>query len=315
MRRLLLPCLAAPALGLSTGARAEVPHVVADTAPVHSLVAMVLGDLGSPALLIPAGTSPHHAELRPADVAALAAADVVIWTGPDFLPRVGEAIASVAPEAASLPLLDTDGWAPLVLRGGAQDHDHGPEHDHAADDDQGDEHDHESIEGALDPHAWLDPAVAEVWVGAIADALSAADPAHADVYAANADAARRDLAALATEITGLGALGDGATLAVGHDAYAYFERASGLARSVPLGLAEGGEPRAADAARLSALVTSGEVACLVLDAETSGAWGETLGLRTVRADADGVYLTPGADLYPKLVRDMATAYADCLAHE
>jgi zinc transport system substrate-binding protein len=46
-------------LALAGTAKAEVPAVVADIPPVHSLVAMVMGDLGTPDLLVQPGASPH----------------------------------------------------------------------------------------------------------------------------------------------------------------------------------------------------------------------------------------------------------------
>ena len=40
-------------------ALAEVPHVVATIKPVHSLVAAVMGDLGTPDLIVKGAASPH----------------------------------------------------------------------------------------------------------------------------------------------------------------------------------------------------------------------------------------------------------------
>jgi len=60
----------------------------------------------------------------------------------------------------------------------------------------GDDHDH----GSTDPHAWLDPDNARVWLGVIRDTLAKADPEHAEVYAANAAAADASIAATDAEI-------------------------------------------------------------------------------------------------------------------
>jgi zinc transport system substrate-binding protein len=43
----------------ATSAAAEVPQVAVDIAPVHSIVAAVMGDLGSPALIV-RGTVPEQ---------------------------------------------------------------------------------------------------------------------------------------------------------------------------------------------------------------------------------------------------------------
>jgi zinc transport system substrate-binding protein len=55
------------ALILAGPAWAEVPSVAADTAVVHSLASMVMGDLGTPSLMVPPGTSPHDASLSPSE--------------------------------------------------------------------------------------------------------------------------------------------------------------------------------------------------------------------------------------------------------
>ena len=54
-----------------SAAVAEVPRVVTDIAPVHSLVAQVMAGVGVPDLLIDQATSPHHFALRPSQARAL----------------------------------------------------------------------------------------------------------------------------------------------------------------------------------------------------------------------------------------------------
>ena len=62
LRPLLLPCLLLPAV-----AAAEVPSVAVDIPPVHSLVERVMGDLGTPQLVIQPGASPHGYAMRPSE--------------------------------------------------------------------------------------------------------------------------------------------------------------------------------------------------------------------------------------------------------
>ncbi|MBT5817729.1 MAG: zinc ABC transporter substrate-binding protein, partial [Proteobacteria bacterium] len=56
----LFPALALPVILWSGTLQAEVPRVVADIAPVHSLVSMVMKGVGEPKLLVPQNVSPHH---------------------------------------------------------------------------------------------------------------------------------------------------------------------------------------------------------------------------------------------------------------
>ncbi len=298
----LLLLSAAPAL-------AEVPRVLADTAPVHSLVSLVMGDLGSPELIVPPGTSPHDASLSPSEAQALTEADLIVWTGPELLPWLGDTLASLAPDAPTLALLATDGWEKLGLREGADLHHHGDDgHVHVM------HHDDE-----LDPHAWLDPDVAVAWLGHIAGALAEADPENAGTYAQNAASASELLDSIKVELQGRLEPLAGRSYAVGHDAYQYLERATGLPANWAVADASGLDPAPRDVAALRDAVLAGEVTCLLLDAETDAAWAETLGegaeLRTATVDPDGVFLEPGPALYPALLRGLAFALEGCLAPE
>ena len=60
------------------------PKVVASIAPVHSLVASIMKDVGTPALLVSANASPHAYSLRPSEARLLADADVIFRVGPDM---------------------------------------------------------------------------------------------------------------------------------------------------------------------------------------------------------------------------------------
>lgn len=321
------------ALVLAAGpAWAEVPTVLADTAPIHSLVAMVTGDLGSPSLIVPQGTSPHDASLTPSEAQALTKADLIVWTGDAFLPWLGETIGSLAADTPTLALLETDGWEPLPARGEAHLHDedehgHGEhahedeEHAHEAHGD--DEHAHEEhtgeepVEGNMDPHAWLDPAVAAAWLPHIADAFADVDPENADTYRANAAAGAERLTALRADMVARLAPLAGQGYAVGHDAYQYLEHAAGLPASWTIAHADGAEPAPGDVADLRDAVLAGEVGCLLLDAETDPAWAETLGegatLRTAQVDPDGVFLEPGPSLYPAMMEALTAALETCLS--
>jgi zinc transport system substrate-binding protein len=300
------PILAALLLSAAPAA-AEVPAVLADTAPVHSLVSMVMGDLGQPGLIVPPGTSPHDASLSPSEAQALTDADLIVWTGPTFLPWMEETIASLAPDTPQLALLGTGGWNPLPQREGTDLHAHGEDgHVHVA---------HHDV--ATDPHAWLDPLVAMAWLGHIGEALAKADPANADTYRANSQSAAAGMVRLRDDLRARLAPLSGTGYAVGHDAYQYLERALDLPANWAVTDASGADPAPRDVAALRDAVAAGEVGCLLLDAETDPAWADTLAegatLRTATVDPDGVFLEPGADLYPQLMETLAAALETCLA--
>ena len=72
--KLILVCYGNLSWGTAT---ADILNVVVDIAPVHSLVARVMGDVGIPSLIVQPGASPHEYSLRPSDAQALQDADLV----------------------------------------------------------------------------------------------------------------------------------------------------------------------------------------------------------------------------------------------
>ena len=253
------------ALLLGGAAHAEVPRVAADIAPVHSLVARVMNGIGSPALIVQPGASPHEYALRPSEAAALQAADLVFWVGPDLTPWMTHAIETLADDATVTALLDAEGTQRLDFREGVgfEAHEHGAdEHeDHEAEhheEDHGDAHGHDHADhaeaekeahddahddlghddnhahgdghdhGAQDPHAWLSPRNAATWLDVIAARLAAADPDNAAAYAANAAAARTELETLSAEVAAMLDPLRGGRFVVFHDAYQYLENRFGL---------------------------------------------------------------------------------------
>lgn len=318
---------------------ATAPEVIADIAPVHSLVARVMEGVGDPALLVPPGQSPHDYALRPSDAARLDAAGIVIWTGEGLVPWLTGPLATLAPDAVSVALLESPGWTTLPRRTDPAfeaGHDHGHEdhghEDHAHDDHDHGEHAHDDHDdhghdahgdhadhdhGATDPHAWLDPVVAAAWGRTIAETLAAADPDNAATYRANAEALARDLDALTATITAEVAPLRGRGYVVAHDAFQYFETRFDLPASGAVALTDATAPGPARIAALRDLVASGGVVCVLTDPATDPAWSDLIregtAARTALADAEGVSLDPGPDLYPALLTGLAAALTECLA--
>lgn len=144
----------------TTAAYADVPNVSTDIPAVHSLVSKVMGDLGTPSLLMQQGASPHGYAMRPSEAAALQASDLVVWMSEDLSPWLENAIENVAPDAVSLELLHAPGTEVLPFRettvfGGDEEHhdDHHDDHDEHDEDkhDDHDDHGHDE-EHAHDDH-------------------------------------------------------------------------------------------------------------------------------------------------------------------
>jgi zinc transport system substrate-binding protein len=291
MTRLLL-CLAL----LAAPAAAAPPRVVADTAPVHALVAQVMGDLGTPVLLIDRGGDPHSFQLRPSQARALAEAELLFWVGPELTPWLKRALegAGIAGEAVA-----------LIQAEGTRLRDYDGAHAHTED----------GHAEALDPHAWLDPANAAAWLATIAARLAAADPENAATYAANAEAARAGLAALDAELGARLAPAAGRPLYVYHDAFGYFAEAYGLTIAGALAEGDAAEPGAARIRALRADLVAAQAPCVFAEAGhdpalvTNLVEGTGLGFGTL--DPSGVTLEPGPGLYSALLTGLAEAIATC----
>lgn len=332
MSRRLFPLSLGAALVAGT-AMAEVPRVAVDIAPIHSLVARVMDGVGVPDLIVAMGASPHEYSLRPSEAAALQNADLVFWVSADLTPWLGQAIQTLASDAGVVELLEVEGTTELALRESAlfeahshakeeeQDHGHqdttagkGHDHDHGHDEDHADSDLHEH--GTHDPHAWLSPVNAQVWMTTIATALSAKDPDNAGAYFANAAAGREELTALSQEIGTLLDPVRGRSFIVFHDAYQYFETAFDMPASGAVSVSDASDPSPARVNEIQHRIADQGVTCVLSEPQFNpgilAAVMDGSAVRTGVLDPLGSDLTAGPDLYPQLLRNLATALAECL---
>ncbi len=318
-------------------ARAEVPSVVTDIPPVGALVAKVMGDLGAPDVLLTGGADPHDFQLRPSQARALSRAGLVVWVGPELTPWLDRALDG-SEGGARLALLGVEGTHTRRFVGG-EDHDHDHEGEHA---EEGEGHDHDEAEAdhdhdaeahgdhagaeeahdhhhtGTDPHAWLDPANAVTWLGAISAELSRLDPEHAATYAANAAQAATEITALDEGIRAKLAPVKDSPFVTFHDAYGYLTEHYGLTQ---IGAVAEGDAASPGAARLRALQTSvsGKTVCLfpevqhdpVLVNQMAEATGAKLGQAL---DPEGSSLPVGPGAYAALLNGLADRLVDCLAN-
>ena len=343
MRAALLTSLTALPLVLAAPALADVPRVAVDIAPVHALVAQVMSGVGVPDLVLPPTASPHAHALRPSEAAALQGADLVVWVGPELTPWLADPLGALAPNAARLGLLEVEGIRRLGFRDGAsfEAHDHGdadhddhahdaPDHkaethddhvghDHAHDDHAHDDHahdDHAHDHSGIDPHAWLDPANAALWLDVIAAELSRLDPDHAATYAANAATAQAALTTMQADIAARMASLSGGFI-VFHDAYHYFEARFGIEAAGAISLSDASDPGPARVAEIRDLVAAEGIACVFVEPQFNrgmvDAVFEGTGVRIGVIDPIGAMLEPGPALYPALLDAMAQSFEACLA--
>ncbi len=343
---------AASTLGLAATALAEVPRVAADITPVHGLVARVMQGLGEPALVVAPGASPHGYSMRPSEARALEQADLVFWLGEPLTPWLKVPLEQLAGTAHRIELLEAKGTQVLPFREGArfeahahdEDHeehdahsDHDEEHDHDAhaDEDHAEEEGHEGHEGehddhddhddhadehahdheGADPHAWLLPENAQVWLDLIAAELAEHDPANAAAYMANADAGKQEIAATVATVSASLEPFRAKEFVVFHDAYQYFEKGFGLNAAGAISIGDASKPSPARIAEVRDVVADLNVTCVFSEPQFNPGLVATVldgtGAGTAVLDPLGAKLTPGAEFYPALLQDIGTAIANC----
>lgn len=122
-------------------------------------------------------------------------------------------------------------------------------------------------EEGQDPHAWQDVANAKVYVEAIREALTAADPEGAQIYRANADAYLAKLDALDAEIQqAITAVPKERRRVVStHDAFGYFAARYGVEFIAPQGVSTEAEVSARDVARIIDAVRAHKVGAVFIE--------------------------------------------------
>lgn len=298
----------------ATAATAEVPRVVTDFAPAQGLVAMVMGDLGSPEMLLEQGANAHDFQLRPSQAAALADADLVVWMGPEMSPWLDRSLEGLD-GGAELRLLAVEGTH-LQPFGDSAAHDHADHDDHAteaADDHDGHDHDHDG----MDPHAWLDPANGMHWLDAIAAELARLDPENAATYAANAAYGKTRITEADTDLAQRLAPLHDRPFVVFHDAYGYFTAHYGLTLA---GSVAAGDATSPGAAHLKELQEAAGSTALCLfpeaghDPKLLAQMAEATGVKLGGAlDPEGVTVAPDAGAYLAVLNGVADTLLACLA--
>ena len=304
-----------PLMLFSGSANADGPRVVADIAPIHSLVSMVMDGVGQPQLLVPQNISPHHYSMRPSEAEALQEAQLVVYVGHDMSPWLEPVLETLAASASALDLSKVDNIMQLAYREGPifDDHDEEGHDDH--DEEGHDDHAHHDHDG-VDPHMWLDPMNAKLWLYAIASELTRIDPKNADRYDENARSSSRTITLAMAQAEGHLASGKDNGFLVYHDAYQYFEKRFNRVAVGSISLGDASKPSAKRLSELKALFGAQGISCVLTEPQYSskivdsvfGGFKPTIGV----VDPIGIDLELGATLYPELLENIALSIAQCV---
>jgi ABC-type Zn uptake system ZnuABC Zn-binding protein ZnuA len=254
---------ASPSPSESTGAAADYT-VIATTSVFADLAQLALGDNVTIETIIPAGVDVHTFEPSPADAQKLAGADLIVMNGLgldewalSLLEAAGKSEEDVLELAEGID--ESNAW--VYLEGEEHDEEEGEEHS----EEEGAEHGH----GGTDPHIWLDPKGAAIYVNRIAARVAAELPERAMAIESARDAGLAEIAALDEELrVGFAAI-DASTrkIVTFHDAFGYFARAYeieivGVAVEAP-----GQEPSAKEIAALIDAIKAAGVTSVFSEAQ------------------------------------------------
>ncbi len=251
----------APPTAAATATTTPALSVVATTSIVGDVVRAVGGERAAVHVLIGPDLDPHVYKPSPGDLAALEQATIVFENGLHLEAALESLLAGNA--ARSRRVAVSDGVATLAAAGG---HAHDGAPDDAGDGSNADEHGAADDGAVPNPHVWWDPVRVAVWADNIAGALSTADPAGRDGYAARADAYRAELAALDAWIRATVETVPPArrVLVTDHAVLAYFAVAYGfdeIGAIVP-GASTAAEPSAKDLAALEDAIAAAGTAVI-----------------------------------------------------
>jgi ABC-type Zn uptake system ZnuABC Zn-binding protein ZnuA len=189
-------CAGPGGAGNGDGADGGELRVVATTTQVADLAANVGGDRVRVTSLLRPGIDAHDYEPSPADIDALAHADLVLQNGVGLEEWLGDIIESSGFDG---PVVDTSQGVRL-----------------------------RQVDGEPDPHIWQNPGNAQVMAANIERGLAAADPAGAAAYQAGLAAYTKELRALDDEVEGqVGSLAN-RKVVTNHDAFGYYLDRYGL---------------------------------------------------------------------------------------
>ncbi|RLT48957.1 MAG: zinc ABC transporter substrate-binding protein [Candidatus Limnocylindrus sp. ZSMar2m-chloro-G89] len=253
---------ASPSPSESTGAAADYT-VIATTSVFADLAQLALGDNVVIETIVPAGVDVHTFEPSPADAQKLAGADLIVMNGLgldewalSLLEAAGKSEEDVLELAEGID--ESNAW--VYLEGEEHDEEEGKEEA-----EEGEEHGH----GGSDPHIWLDPKGAAIYVDRIAARVAAELPERAAEIESARDAGLAEIAALDEELrVGFAAVEASARKIVTfHDAFGYFARAYGIEIVGVAVEAPGQEPSAKEIAALIDAIKAAGVTSVFSEAQ------------------------------------------------
>ncbi|MFU0786160.1 MAG: Zinc ABC transporter substrate-binding protein [Enterococcus gilvus] len=238
--------------------------------PMYEFTKQVVGNKGEVELLIPAGTEPHDFEPSAKDLAKISDSDVFVYNSPELETWTKNLTDTVDTKKTEIIQASKD----IKLMEGTA-HDHEDTHDH--DSDEHDEHGHSHD---LDPHVWLDPALAIKEVEMIRDQLSKKYPEDKAAFEKNASKYIEELKALDADYQSAFKEAKNKTFVTQHAAFGYLANQYGLTQEAIAGISPDQEPSPSRLSELKHYVEDHHVKVIYFEENASSKVAETLSKET-----------------------------------
>jgi zinc/manganese transport system substrate-binding protein len=250
-------------------ASAETLKVVASFTVLADVVKQVGGEHVKVTSLVGPNGDPHEFEPSPADAKSLNAAKVTFVSGEGLEGWMDRLISASGYKGR--PVIVSEGINTRTMK--------------------------EDGQAVTDPHVWNSPVNVKVWVANIEKALSAADPADAAAFKANAEAYTKTLDQLDAYARSKFATipADRRKVLTSHDAFGYFGREYDVGFLAPLGVSTESEASAADVAKLIEQIRTEHVKTYFIENSNDH--------RLVTQVASATGAEPGGELYVESLSD------------
>lgn len=188
--------------------------VVTTFYPMYNFTENIVGTNGNVTALLGAGQDTHSYEPTPKDMAAIAEADVFVYSS-EYMETWVPAVLETLSDSDVTVINASEGIAFYE----DNDTDHGHDHDDEEEHHEDDGHNH-----AVDPHVWLDPVYAKQMVETISTAIQSVDSENKTTYQENTAAYVEQLEALDVEFQTAFQSADNRVFVVQHAAFGYLAR-------------------------------------------------------------------------------------------